>query len=156
MQLMSVPTIIPIKREENYHTHNIGRYEEDHQFMGFVVASLPMPPPVNWQKVKRWYALLYCFDSAGNYLNAQHECLGTTAEGEKGVIKAAQKLLDEWLQALPNRKFGDVAIKLFSLEIDCRRFGLIDVSEPEDDYERVDLVPNELAFFPPWEGDYDT
>jgi hypothetical protein len=51
---------------------------------------------------------------------------------------------------------GDINIALFDITIDGLRFGLLDASEPDLDTPRVHLEPNDLASFPPWDGQYDT
>jgi hypothetical protein len=60
------------------------------------------------------------------------------------------------IKRLGKVKYCDIKIGLFSTWIDGHRFGLIDSSVPKDAYVRLDLVPNDLAFFPPWDGYYDT
>jgi hypothetical protein len=42
------------------------------------------------------------------------------------------------------------------VEIDGHILGLIDASDPDEDYEVIQLVPNDLAFYAPWNGEYDT
>lgn len=103
---MTVPNKILILREEKYHTHNIGRYGNKNQFMGFVVATLPLPMPENWQEHKKWYAVLYLFDEDGNHIDTEYEFFGTTADGEEDVSTMANERLDKWLNELPNKPHG--------------------------------------------------
>jgi formate hydrogenlyase regulatory protein HycA len=153
---MAIPEKIPIVREENYRTHYIGRYGEGNQFMGFVTATIPMPLPEDWQNHKRWYTVLHTFDSDGNHLDTEHWFAGTTADGEAAITKRALQKLQEMLAALGSIEYCDVEIRLFELEIDGHRFGLVPVVEPEEEYESIHLFPNDLAFFEPWDGYYDT
>ena len=151
---MTIPTRIPMMREQGYHTDSIGRYTGG-QFMGFVTATLSIPLPPDWQKSKRWYAVLHRFDHDGNHLGTDAWFAGVTADGEAVVVKKAQDRLNEMIHSLGGHEFCDVMVKLFSVEIDGHTFGLVDASEP-DDYEGVELLPNDLAFYDPWDGSYDT
>jgi hypothetical protein len=152
-----VPERILIAREEDYRTDQIGQYGDGNQFMAFVTGSLPSTYGLkDWQLHKRWYAVLHTFDKDGTHLETQAWCAGTTSDGEREVIGRAEAKLGELLAALGPIKLGDVNVKLFQLEVDGRTFGLIDASEPDDDYESIHLMPNDLAFFEPWDGTYDT
>src|SRR4051794_231905 len=67
---MSVPNTIRIAREEGYHTDQIGTYADGRQFMGFVVASLPLDKlraPEGWERHKQWHAVLHTFDPSGTH-----------------------------------------------------------------------------------------
>jgi formate hydrogenlyase regulatory protein HycA len=156
---MSVPSRIPIAREEGYHTDTIGKCEDGRQFMAFVVASMPLDKlrvPEGWQTHKRWHAVLHTFDKLGQHLHTEVWTAGTTADGEAQVIERAKSRLAEMLAKLGKVKYGGVKVSLFRVEVDGREFGLIDASEPEEDYESIHLLPNDLAFFEPWDGTYDT
>jgi formate hydrogenlyase regulatory protein HycA len=127
--------------------------------MWFVVASLPMDEhrtPDGWQKHKRWHAVLHTFDATGKHLHSEVWTAGTTADGERQVIERAKGRLSEMLNELGPIKFCDVKISLFRVEVEGRAFGLVDASEPAEGYESIHLVPNDLAFFKPWDGNYDT
>lgn len=156
--LMSIPTLIPIRREEGYHTHYLGRYGRDKQFLGFVVATLPEGRlPENWPEMKRWYAVLHLFDFSGQHLETRHVYAGTTADGEAQVTKRAMKALGNMLMDLGSWRYArTIKVKLFQTVIDGATFGLVDTTDPSEGYERVDLLPNDLVFFPPWTGEYDT
>jgi len=153
---VAVPKSIKIAREEGYHTDLIGKYGDGSQFMGFVTATLPTPLPKAWQRRKRWYAVLHTFDKKGKHLNTDACFAGTTASGEQKAIEKAQAKLDEMIEALGKVKYGNVKVGLFQVQIDGHLFGLVDASEPEEDYESIHLLPNDLAFFEPWDGTYDT
>lgn len=153
---MAVPKVIKVQREEGYHTDQIGKYGHGNQFMAFVTATLPTPIPKDWTKQKRWYAVVHTFDKKGKHLKTDSWFAGTTADGEATVTAKAQARLQEMVAALGKVKYGDVKVGLFQVKIDGHVFGLVDGSEPDEDIEKIDLLPNDLAFFAPWDGTYDT
>jgi formate hydrogenlyase regulatory protein HycA len=153
---MAVPRILRILREEGYHTDQIGNYGAGNQFVGFVTATLPTPLPDDWQVHKRWYAVLHTFDATGNHLNTEVSYAGTTASGERQAVERAEARLGEMIAALGKVRYGDVKVGLFQVQIDGHTFGLVDASEPDEGYESIHLLPNDLAFFAPWDGTYDT
>lgn len=152
---MAIPKRIPIAREEGYYTDTIGRFDGG-QFLGFVTATIPLPLPEDWQEHKRWYAVLHRFDPDGNHLGTEARFAGTTADGEADVCARARSDLDAMIAALGDVEYGDVAVKLFSVEVDGETFGLVDASDPDEGIEEVELRPNYLVFFEPWDGSYDT
>jgi formate hydrogenlyase regulatory protein HycA len=105
---------------------------------------------------KRWHAVLHRFDLAGVHQETKHFCAGVSADGEDKVIRSALKVLSEWLMDLRSIKYGDISVGLFKTEIDGRLFGLVDTSAPDEGIIQVTLWPNDLAFYPPWDGSYDT
>lgn len=157
--LMAVPETIRIARIPDFYTDKIGRTADGRQFMAFVVASLPEDvrrTREDWQKQKRWHAVLHKFDLQGKHLHSEIETTGTTAHGEQAAIERARSGLAEMVKTLGKVKYCDVRVSLFRVEVDGRVFGLVDASEPEENYESIWLVPNNLAFFSPWDGSYDT
>lgn len=152
--IVPVPNTIKIMHEPDYHTDRIGRCEDGRQFMAFVVASLTKDGhhAPNWQKHKRWHAVLHTFDADGTHLNTEVWTGGTSADGERAVIAGAQARLSEMLKTLGPVTYGDVKVSLFRVEVDERVFGLVDASEPAEYYESIHLLPNDLAFFEPWDG----
>jgi hypothetical protein len=124
------------------------------QFLAFVTGSLPFKHDPNWQREKRWHALLHIFDREGNHLETKHYFAGCTADGQRTVVERAKNALEEMLEALPSRIYCDVAVKLFRVSIDGRDVGLMNTSHGK--YEQVTLWPNDLAFHAPWDGYYDT
>ena len=67
---MAIPDRIPIAREEGYRTDAIGRFGGG-QFLGFVTFTLPMPPPDDWPRHCRCWAVLHRFDDDGNHLGTE-------------------------------------------------------------------------------------
>jgi hypothetical protein len=153
---MPIPDVIQIERVEDYWTHDIGRYGAGNQFMAFVVVTLPAAFGADWEDHKRWYAVLHIFNEQGDHLYSQANFMGVTADGENAVVDRASAKRDEMLEALADIVHCNVFIKLFSVTIDDHIFGLIDVTEPEDDHEEVELKPGYLVFYPPWDGSFDT
>ncbi|MET9469435.1 hypothetical protein ABZY44_32505 [Streptomyces sp. NPDC006544] len=69
-------------------------------------------------------------------------------------------LLAEWLNALPERQYQDIAIAPFEVRFEGALFGLVveeDVDEEdEDDGVWAEFYPDGLGFHAPWDGCYDT
>ena len=155
---MTVPDLIPIEHDE-YHTSTIGTCD-DGEFFGCVVAAFAegYQHGNDWQQHKRWYAVLHRFDHDGTHLRSDVWFAGTTADGEDEAIAGARSQLAQWLDALPGRCYGDIAIRLFQFEVDGAVFGLVDETDADwgDGSPHVELHPNDLGFDPPWNGEYDT
>jgi formate hydrogenlyase regulatory protein HycA len=145
---VAIPDKIKIKREEGYRTHHIGRFANGDQFMGFVVT------PGGSRNVK-WYAVLHRFDASGKHLGTDHFFLGRATWARELDTDVDAKLA-ELLKPFGPITYCDIEVGLFSVDIDGYKFGLVDASVQEEGYERIDLVPNDLAFFTPWDGYYDT
>jgi hypothetical protein len=164
---MPVPSTIRVGYDAEQYTNNIGRCTDGRQFMAFVVSTLPLqwlPEPAmmiaslalgaNWERRKRWYAVLHTFDARGKHLRTEAVFTGTSADGENDVVAAARAKRDEMMRALGPIDFGDVEVALFSVRTAGVRFGLFDTSDSHG--ERVVLLPNDFVFSPPWDGDYST
>lgn len=151
---MAVPSKLKIKRIPDYYTKAIGKYDQG-QFMALITATLPIPIPKNWEEKKRWYAVLHTFSAEGSHLKTETMFAGTESDGESIFMTRARKFRDEMVSSLKNHQFCDVEVELFSVQIDGFTFGLVDASRPEDNYESVHLLPNDFAFFEPWDGSFD-
>ena len=123
--------------------------------MALITATLPIPIPKNWEEKKRWYAVLHTFSAEGSHLKTETMFAGTESDGESIFMTRARKFRDEMVSSLKNHQFCDVEVELFSVQIDGFTFGLVDASRPEDNYESVHLLPNDFAFFEPWDGSFD-
>jgi len=127
--------------------------------MAFVVATLPETFPQDWQRHKRWYAVLHTLDAEGNHLNTEAHFAGVTANGEEAVTEKAWGWVEDMLKGLGPVVRGDVEAKLFSVQVDGHTFGLVDTSFRSEEgvfYEEASLMPNDFVFSDPWDGDYDT
>ncbi len=124
--------------------------------MALITATLPEPIPEDWERQKRWYSVLHTFTTDGRHRRTEAWFAGTTAQGEEEVGNRARKKRDEMVASLKDHVFCDVEVGLFSVQIDGFTFGLVDASKPEEGYESVHLLPNDFAFFEPWDGEFDT
>jgi len=124
--------------------------------MAMITATLPMPLPKDWEHQKRWYSVLHTFTKDGRHKKTDTWFAGTTSQGEDKIMIGAQKKRDEMVSSLDGHTFCDVEIELFSVQVDGFTFGLVDASKPDEDYESVHLLPNDFAFFEPWDGEFDT
>lgn len=125
------------------------------QFLGCVVATLPEGPLTGDPTQKRWYAVLHRFDAAGKHLGTDHAFTGTSID-EPAAVQRADEKLRAFVERLEHRELRDIDIDLFQVTIDGHRFGLVDASDPDEGRQVLELVPNDLAFSPPWDGQYDT
>lgn len=144
------PRRISIKREADYNTHYIGHINDGRQFFGSYPFVFPngVPTTAEWQKERKEYVVLYLFDQVGNFLEARHRYLGTTAEiGNLSNTKA----LEELIHQLGPFTYGDIKVKPFQTTIDGHVFGLVRYKFT------VDLEPHSsISFRWPWNGEYDT
>ena len=152
---MAVPNKIKIKCVPNFYTKCIGRYAHG-QFMALITATLPIPIPKDWERQKRWYVVLHTFTEDGRHQKTDAWFAGISSEGEEAVGIRARKKRDEMVASLEKPVFCDIEVKLFSVQVDGFTFGLVDASKPEENYESIHLLPNNFAFFKPWNGEYDT
>jgi formate hydrogenlyase regulatory protein HycA len=133
---VSIPARIPIAREAGYRTDRIGRYDGG-LFLGMAWGH---------------YAYVHLFDADGQY----RQSTIVRVEDRRTV----ERELDVVLTPLPDKVYGDIAVKLFQTEYDGMVFGLIDESgDRAGDGKHVDwveLYPDRLGFYEPWDGTYDT
>lgn len=150
----SVPQKIRIRRKKGYHTDHIGVCEDGTQFMAFIVAVPNHRGPRSGDGKVKWYAVLHHFDADGKHIETKALFLGTKRFAHQ--LSKAEAKRDGLIRELGPLAYGDIEVGLFTTRIDGNIFGLVDASERKENYERIDLVPNDLAFFPPWDGTYDT
>jgi hypothetical protein len=154
---MNVPAVIPIRHEPDHRTSTVGRCRGG-QFFASVTAA-PTPE-------KRWCAVLHRFDEAGAHLGSRIEFTGAAVGGERTAVAEARRLLDEWLAALPERQYQDIAIAPFEVRFEGVLFGLVLEQDEEDEDEEdedddedgvwLEFHPDGLGFHAPWDGCYDT
>ncbi|MFE6050932.1 hypothetical protein ACFQ6N_09265 [Kitasatospora sp. NPDC056446] len=141
---MNVPDLIPIRHEPFGRTRTIGR-RRGGCFLASATGVAGRP---------ECYAVLHRFDEAGQHLDSRIESAAGIAE--------ARRVLAGWLDALPGREYGDVAVAPFEVRVDGVLFGLVveeddEVEEDEEDYRfTAELYPDQLGFHAPWDGCYDT
>jgi hypothetical protein len=157
---MALPDRIPICYLPDYRSWCIGRYA-DGQFLGSVVSGYAKQ---YWAKVRRvgfgddWpaqqrhYSVLHLFDHDGWHRSSDIWYAGT---GQGEAVQRAFARLQERVDALPGRAYGDIAIRPFHVEFDDQVFALVDESD-EERGDWAELYPNDWGFHPPWDGHYDT
>ncbi len=145
------PELIPIMREEDYHTHHLGMAENGFLFFGYETFVFPNGfANENWQNERVEYALVYLFDKNGNHIETKYKLAGKTSDISTG--KTTQ-LLNELLLELGKVEYKNIAVKPFKTIIDGIEFGLI----PNEEVKMIELQPsNTIAFGEPWDGEYDT
>lgn len=153
-QSQTLPLLIPVSRIGD---DQMGSYGDNNQFWGQVVAAFSpiTAAEADWQTRKRWYAVLHKFDSDGHHIGTDHQFVGTSADGEAQILEDAENILLGYVSALPKVVLGDISIRLFQLEIDGARFGMLDSSN-EEFGDSVTMEPADFVFYPPWNGEYDT
>jgi hypothetical protein len=153
---MAAPDKIPIEYLPEFRSWCIGRYTQG-QFLGSVIAAYAKDYDLrsyrsDWPDHQRWYSVLHLFDHDGSHRSSDIWYAGT---GQGAPQERAFARLEEGVDALPGRTYGDIAIRLFRVEVDDVVFGLIDQSD-ELGFDCVVLQPNDWGFYPPWDGRYDT
>jgi len=147
---MALPKRFPINREEDHHTHYIGRYANGNQFFGYetFLHTTPAPRGNDWQNHRKEYVVLYIFDDEGNFIDFKYWYVGTTAEN-----KETKPALELMIESGGTYEFCNIEVKPFQVEIDGEIFGLI----PDEEYDSIELMPSStIAFYEPWHGDYET
>ena len=129
---MPIPDKIPIRREADYHTDQVGRCSNGSQYAGFCFFLRPGQ--------QQLVAVLHCFDANGVHA------------GSEAWDVEPKRMLAEAIARLPDPTPGDIEIRPFVVQFFDTKFGLI----PREDGECVEYLPYGLAFFPPWDGTYDT
>jgi|AGTN01.3.fsa_nt_gi hypothetical protein len=142
----TLPELIPINRIEDYHSHYMGTYGDGNQFWGRILN-------MNLSG-SEFYVVLHKFDCDGVHLGTDHTTINTE-ESQEHALEQARTARGELIERLGPVNYGDIAIKLFRVNIDGHVFGLID-SSTEEWGDLITMEPGDLGFHPPWNGDYDT
>ena len=131
-----LPSKILVKREEESHTHYIGKYDDNLIFIGFpFFGGLSQTRPL---------AVLHLLDSDGKLVSSKI--------WEREKMYEAEGDLKKAIQNLPNAKFCDIETHTFDVELNGLTFGFI----PRRDGGCIEYKPYGLAFFPPWDGYCET
>ena len=148
----AVPEKIPIAHDD-HHARHVGKTRDGRQFF----LTTPFCPG------ETDFIALYLFDDDGNLLEARIDELGRRGDSRlPGNVKrhdaSEQKLIAQRLAELGEVSFETIEVKPFSIERRGVTFGLI-LQEPDDPDEPWSVIvePGDyMAFYPPWDGDYDT
>ncbi|GII94734.1 hypothetical protein [Sinosporangium siamense] len=97
--------------------------------------------------------MLHTFDADGHHQKSLIECTGTD-DRHLAAVDAAQDRLKGWLDDLAGLEFGDIAVRPFRMEHEGVVFG--HVVESFEGVEHAELYPDQLGFYEPWDGSYDT
>ena len=150
------PKLIRINHDD-YHAQYIGRTLDKRQFF----LTNPFVPALG-DNPGREFLALYIFDADGNLLEAKIDDLGERKDkvlpGNKLDPSFASSLIQTRLAELGKFSFRDIKVAPFRIEKFGVEFGLIP-QPPEDDEDEwsVTVEPGDyMAFYPPWDGDYDT
>lgn len=148
----SLPKRIPIMRMEDYHTHYLGKYENDNLFFGyetFVYNETEREISEEHQNEDRIdFAVLYLFNKKGVFQEAKYYVANTEIEKQKTNQK-----LQYLISSLGKIEFCDIKVNPFKTKIEGVKFGLI----PDKDSETIDLQPSStISFQEPWDGEYYT
>ena len=146
---------------DDYHARHIGRTSDGRQFFltqAFESAIGDSPG--------REFVALFLFDDDGSLIEDRIDELGTRQEldldgrppGNKASGSTIDDAIERRLAELGTVAFGDIEIRPFGVDRLGTTFGFLPV-EPEEDGEEwcVEFHPgNFMAFYPPWDGEYDT
>jgi len=160
---MAEPELITIINEPypGDRFYYVGADRDGNQFMAFVTGAFPGNtfPKTNadWRDLKRWYAVLHRFDQAGNHIQTESLCAGTSAEDDSAVAERAFSKLDAMLGALRSPRLQPIRVKLFRHSNGEYVFGLFYEQDPDEPAEGwVMLQPNDVMFHEPWNGEYSS
>lgn len=134
---------------DDYLAQHIGKLSDGRQFF----LTEPFIPAGDTPG--REFLALFLFDSTGQFQEARIEDLGVRGQFE---INDALAMRARWLDELGRKEFCRIEVRPFAVTRFGTTFGLI-TSELEDGEApgMVTLEPGSfMAFFPPYEGDYDT
>ncbi len=145
------PDVISIIHDD-YHTEHIGRTGNGRQF----ILTEPFVPETNNDKGSDFIAL-YIFDEKGKLIEYTIEKLGPRNEVDEGK---ANDIYNALLDSLDEVSFCDVEISPFRIEKYGVEFGLLPTDPifvDDEQYISLEFHPgNYMAFYPPWDGEYDT
>lgn len=143
------PDLIAINHDD-YHAEHVGRTVGGQQFF----LTTPFAAAVG-DDARREFIALYLFDAKGDLLEARIDDLGTREQADANQARA---LIKTRLEELGEFAFGNIEVAPFRVERFGVEFGLIPrAPEAEDEKWWVTVEPGDyMAFYPPWDGDYDT
>ncbi len=147
---------------DDHHAKHIGRTSDGKQFF----LSSAFEPAIG-EKAGREFVVLFLFDDDGELIEDRIDDLGTRGDlrldgrlpGNKASgSRAIDEAINHRLGELGDFNFDDIEIRPFEINRFDTKFGFI-AMEPEEEGEDwcVEFHPgNLMAFYPPWDGYYDT
>lgn len=152
---------------DDYRFDRVGKLADGRQFIAKITGAFPegykLASDESWRDVKQWIAVLHLFDSDGEHIRTVSKLVALDRDIHK--LAESDNILDELLKehGVVNEEYGDIKIKLFSVNVNGIRHSLTYHCVPNDNedstnaYEYVDFQPFGVAFNPPWDsGLYDT
>jgi hypothetical protein len=158
--MSAAPEKILILHDE-YHARHIGQTSDGRQF--FLTSAFD---PAIGERPGREFVALFLFDNDGTLIEDRIDDLGTRQQlgldgqlpGNKASGSIIEDAVERRLAELGALTFGDIEIRPFGIDRFDTTFGFLSI-EPEEDGEewRVEFHPgNFMAFYAPWDGEYDT
>ncbi|MDI1235263.1 MAG: hypothetical protein PSX81_13360 [bacterium] len=145
---MQADGAIKINRVEGGHTHFIGRFENGNQFMLLEVYFDEGPMLSNWQSTRKEFAVLHIFNNEGLHLESMHQFAGITKDIDgRNLGPEMEALMKEKGRAF----FGNIHILPFQTTIEGYAYGFIKDMESYC----FTILPNEISFSAPFDGEYD-
>ena len=132
---------------DNYHAQWVGEAPDGRLFF----ATHPFVPG-HGPTAAREFIALYLWRKDGSFDEARI----TELSGDAGDAKnSLERFLVEQLGPAESLTIRTIDVATFSVERDGIAFGLI--YRRSEDTEYVEVLPgNYMAFYPPWNGEYDT
>lgn len=150
--MSKAPIKIRINHDE-FHASLVGRTRDKKQFF----ITQPFIPRGHD------FVARYLFDQTGKCVDVKLHDLGarTTGEPTGNALfenSEAEQVQRQYLLELGDTEFCDIEIIPFSHDAFGTAFGLIAQPPEEEDEEWTVIAEpgNYMAFYPPWDGDYDT
>lgn len=145
---MQADGTIKINRVEGGHTHFIGRFENGNQFMLLEVYFDDGPMLSNWKDTRKEFAVLHIFTPDGKHLESQHQFAGITKDLDGRILGPEMEML---MKDKGRAFYNNINIFPFQTRIDGFEYGLI----KDDENFCFTIVPNEISFSTPFDGEYD-
>lgn len=139
---------------DDHHAEIVGKTKDLNQF--FLTTPFTARHPETMKSCE--YLALFIWEKDGTFKEAIIDNLGPREELDE---EEYEKKLKNRIELLGKITITEIEIAPFEIEKFGLKFGLIYSSETfdgdDEPYETVILHPgNYMAFYPPWDGEYDT
>ncbi len=146
---MTEAIAIKIKRKPNDHTHYIGQLDNGNQFMALEAFFHKLPITSDWQRTRKEFVVFHLFDKDGKHLSSKHQFVGITADIDGRELNTD---IENLMVGMGHGVFTDIRIQPFSVSIDEFEYGFI---KDDENYCFI-LEPNDLSFYAPFDGEYES